>query len=166
MATLFAANFPAATAAPEYRSLFAGKTPSGLRYTMGQAYFSGDDVAYGVSYTTGGVNGPEFFLGKPTDQQAVTLAFVLCCAPGSVRDTLVVVPQPRTGQVLYSPNSSAAFAPAGDGAGEYNDGVVFIDRDPRATSDRLELLDGNGNLDAPTFRGPVGPLLCGLKDCG
>lgn len=163
---LFAANFPAATSAPQYNSLFAGKTASGLRYTMGQAYFRDDDVAYNVSYTTGGVNGPEFFLGKPTGHRPVTLAFLLCCAPGSTRDILVVVPQPRTGQVLYSPNGSAAFAPAGEGAGQYNDGVVFIDRDPRATSDRLELLDGNGNMDAPTFRGPVSPLLCGYKECG
>ena len=164
--SLFAANFPGATASPRYSPLFAGRTAGGLRYTMGQAWFDGDGVAYDVSYATGGSNGPEFFLGKPTDHKVVTLAFVLCCAPGATRDTLVVIPQPRTGQVFYAPDATTALAPAGEGPGENVDGVVFIDRDPRATNDRLELLDGNGDPDAPTFRGPVLPLLCGFKECG
>ena len=162
----FAASFPGATALPRYSALFAGRTDSGLRFTMGQAWFTDDGVAYDVSLTTGGTNGPEFFFGKPTQHEVVTLAFVLCCAPGATKDTLVVIPQPRTGQVSYSPDATTAFAPAGETPGGNVDGVVFIDRDPRATSDRLELLDGNGNLDAPTFRGPVLPLLCGFKECG
>ena len=162
----FAAALPGSGAPPRYRSLFAGRTTGGLRYTMGQAWFSGDDVAYGVSLTTGGASGPEFFLGRPTPAHVVTLAFLLCCAPGATTDTLVVVPQPRTGQVFYAPDGQSAFAPAGEGTGQNVDGVVFINRDPRASTDRLQLLDGNGDLDAPTFTGPVAPLLCGLKECG
>ena len=33
-------------------------------------------------------------------------------------------------------------------------------------ADRLEILDGDGNLDRPLYRGPVAPLLCGDKECG
>lgn len=32
--------------------------------------------------------------------------------------------------------------------------------------DRLEVLDGDGNLGAPLYRGPVAPLLCGAEGCG
>jgi hypothetical protein len=30
----------------------------------------------------------------------------------------------------------------------------------------LEVLDGNGDIDHPLYRGPVTPLLCGLSECG
>ena len=73
-------------------------------------------------------------------------------------------PQPNTGQVLYDDNGTGAFRP--DHRAGPLDGVVLIDRSPRATDDRLQLLDGNGDMDHPTFEGPVAPLLCGLKECG
>ena len=40
----------------------------------------------------------------------------------------------------------------------------MIDRDPKATSDRLEVLDGDGMH--VLYRGPVQPLLCGASGCG
>jgi hypothetical protein len=44
--------------------------------------------------------------------------------------------------------------------------VVLVDRAPGASGDRLRLLDGDGDLDAPTFDGAVADLLCGLHGCG
>ena len=162
----FASAFPSATAEPHYRALFAGRTDGGVRYTMGQLWFSGADVAYDVNFATGGLNGPQFALGKPTDPRAVMLTQVLCCAAGAGKHLLVVVPQPRTGQVRYSPDATTPFAPAGEGPGQNIDGVVLIEREPNATQDRIELLDGNGDLDAPTYRGPLIPGYCGVMTCG
>jgi hypothetical protein len=41
----------------------------------------------------------------------------------------------------------------------YLHGIALVDRARGATADRLELLDGNGNLDAPLYRGPVATFL-------
>ena len=46
------------------------------------------------------------------------------------------------------------------------DGVVQIHRDLQASDDRLQVLDGDGNLDHPLYQGPVVPLLCGYTECG
>jgi hypothetical protein len=162
--TRFAQAFGRTPDKAVYRPLFTGGTDSGVRYTVGQAWFSGEDTAYDVSYATGGTNGPELFLGRATTTAPALLAFVIGGPPGTSTDLLVVVPQPRTGEVLYSPDATAPFAP--QSTGKSFDGVVVIDRSATATDDRLELLDGNGNLDQPTYRGPVGTLLCGLKGCG
>jgi hypothetical protein len=150
--------------AVEYRPLFTGDTDSGVRYTVGQAWFSGDTKAYTVSYATGGTSGPELFLGPATPARPPVLAFLLGNLPGTSVDQLVVVPQPNTGQVLYDDNASGSFRPVT--GQDHLDGVVIVDRAKDATSDRLELLDGNGDTDHPTFRGPVTPLLCGLRECG
>jgi hypothetical protein len=146
-----------------YRDLFVGDTGKGEAFTVGQAWFDGDNVAYDVSYTTRPNDGPVFFLGRATPTDPAVLAFVVPNLAG-MSDLLVVVPQPRTGQVLYSPSATAAYHPI-TGQDRY-DGVVLIDRSTSATDDRLELLDGNGDMDHPTYEGPVAPLLCGLKDCG
>jgi len=74
------------------------------------------------------------------------------------------VPQPRTGQVLYAKDATGAFKPVT--GQDYLNGVVLIDRTAGDTDDRLQLLDGNGNLDKPTFEGPVVSLLCGYSGCG
>ena len=92
------------------------------------------------------------------------LAFVVGSLPGTSVDQLVVIPQPRTGQVLYDKNATGAFSPVT--GQDYLDGVVLIDRSRTATDDRLQVLDGNGDLDNPTYEGPVAPLLCGVRECG
>lgn len=144
--------------------LFAGSTDSGLSYVFGQAWI-GSRPAYTVGLITGGTQGDQFFLGPVTPDAPPVLAFVLCCSPGSTVDTLVVVPQPGTGQVRYDDDDTGAFRPVGAGQDSL-DGVVLIDRDPRAQSDRLQLLDGNGDRNRPIFTGSVFTLLCGLKGCG
>jgi hypothetical protein len=148
-----------------YSPLFVGETASGVHYTMGQAWFEGADNAYSVSYATGGTNGPAFFIGPITPTNPWGLAFLFGNLPGSSTDLLVVVPRPMTGQLSYSPDASSAFQPVANGRSDLN-GIALIDRSKTATNDRLESLDGDGNLDQPLYRGPVTPLLCGLRDCG
>ena len=146
-----------------YRSLFSGSNDGGVRYTFGQAWFEGE-LAHNVGFITGGTNGTEFFYGRVTPQDPAVLAFVVSSSPGSSVDELVVIPQPGTGQVLYSPQSTGAFKPV-TGQGHL-DGVVIIDRSTTPGGDRLQLLDGDGDLNNPTYEGPVLPLLCGNKGCG
>ncbi|HUR15097.1 MAG TPA: hypothetical protein VM097_11465 [Mycobacteriales bacterium] len=151
-------------AAVEYRPLFTGDTDSGVRYTVGQAWFRGDPQAYSVSYATGGTDGPHFFVGPVTPSAPPVLAFLVGNLPGTSVDQLVVVPAPRSGQVSYDADATGAFRPIT--GQDHFDGVVLIDRAKDATADRLEVLNGNGELDNPTYFGPVAALLCGLKECG
>lgn len=147
-----------------YRPLFTADTDGGVRYTFGQAWI-GSGPAYSVGLVTGGDSGPQVFLGPVTPADTRVLAFLLCCEPGTTTDTLVVVPEPGTGQVLYAPTADAEPVPVGAGQ-DFLDGVVLVDRDRRALDDGLTLLDGDGDLSAPTFVGPVSALLCGIKECG
>ncbi len=151
-------------AGASYRALFSGSTDAGVRFTYGQAWIDGQP-AYTVGLATGGTQGDQPFLGPVTPDAPPVLAFLLCCQPGSSVETLLVVPVPGTGQVLYDDDATGGFRPVGEGQ-DYLDGVVLVDRDPRAQRDRLQLLDGNGDLDRPTFEGPVLDLLCALKGCG
>jgi len=148
-----------------YSPLYVGKTDSGVNYTMGQAWFEGADKAYTVSYATGGTNGPEFFLGQVTPTQPWGLAYLIGSIPGRSTDLLVVVPRPMIGEILYAPGSHSAFVAKANGRSDLN-GIAFIDRSRTANDDQLEALDGDGNLDRPLYKGPVAPLLCGLRECG
>ncbi len=163
-----AAAFGAALGHPDrpagLRVLFAGSDDTGRRFLLGQAWdpAASSPVAHTVAYTTGGTGGPEVFLGPPTPAAPPVLATVLCCGTGTTVDTLVVVPQPGTGQVLYASTGSASFRPVGAGQ-DALDGVVLVDRDPRASTDRLRLLDGDGRETATV---DVPALLCGARGCG
>lgn len=145
-----------------FRELFVAGAGQSAPFTVGQAWFVGDQSAYQVSYAIA-PNGPEFFLGPQTMADPAVLAFQVPDAAGTSY-LLAVVPQPQTGQVLYDDNSTGAFRPVT--GQDQRDGVVLIDRSPRATNDRLQLLDGNGDLDHPTFEGSVASLLCGARECG
>lgn len=146
-----------------YSPLFVGDTNSGVHYTMGQAWFSGADKAYSVSYATGGTTGPAFFLGKVTPSDPWGLAFLFGDLPGTTTDLLIVVPRPMIGEISYSPDASSPFQAVANGRSDLN-GIAFIDRAKDATNDRLEALEGDGIH--VLYRGSVTPLLCGLKDCG
>ena len=147
-----------------YRQLFVGDTGKGEAFTVGQAWFADEQQAYSVSYNVPPNGGsPELFLGKPTPTDPAVLAWVVPNLAG-MSDLLIVVPKPGTGQVLYASSDTGAFRPI-TGQDRY-DGVVLIDRQLSDTHDQLELLDGNGDMNRPTFKGPVAPLLCGLKECG
>jgi hypothetical protein len=146
-----------------YSPLFVDQV-DGVSFTTGQAWFAGEDKAYAVSYSVGPDNVPQFFVGPPTPANPWGLAFLIGGFGNTDHDLLVVVPKPGTGQVLYDDNASGAFKPAP--MPSELDGVALIDRDLQASNDRLQTLDGNGDLDHPIFEGPVTPLLCGLKECG
>ncbi len=164
MREAFAPSLQTTAEKVNYKVLFAGDTDGGVRFLVGQIWAPDDREVHSFAYAEGGTNGPEVFLGPLTPLDPPVLAFVLGSQPGSTTDLLVVVPTPRTGQVSYDADATGAFTPIS--GQDYLDGVVLIDRDPRATNDRLEVLDGNGDLDRPNYRGPVAPLLCGAKECG
>jgi hypothetical protein len=159
-----APQLQATDATVELKVLFAGDTDSGVKYVMGQAWKKGSATAYPFSYATGGTNGPAVFIGPANKKSPPALAFLIDSLPGTSVELLVVVPTPRTGLVSYDDNASGSFRPIG--GQDYLDGVVLIDRAIGETDDRMEILDGNGDLDNPTYRGPVAPFLCGLTECG
>lgn len=141
--------------------LFGGDDDAGNAYLLMQAWLEGDD-AYTFGYVTGPGRAPEPVLAPKTDPDQRALALLVAAAPGQTRDTLVVVPRPGTGQVLYG-ETGPGYRPVGQGQ-DYLDGVVLIGRQPGAEGDRLQLLDGDGG--EPFFEGAVSSLLCGLKGCG
>ena len=148
--------------------LFAGHDGHGVRYLMGQVWLRGGVQAYGFSYTVSAAGRPAVFLGPATSAKAELLAFDIGLPQSPGSSLLVVVPSPRTTQVLYDTDGVGALklvsGTSADG------GVVLIPRtsvDPVTESDRLQLLTGNGDpATDTTFQGPVLPLLCGRKGCG
>lgn len=150
-----------------YRALYAGDTDGGLRFTYGQAWFTGSQDAFGVGLTNGtGAPQPEFFLGPATDPSAAVLAYNISGQPASDEQVLVVIPEPRTTQVSYDSNAAGAFSPATPVPG--GDGVYLIDRTLAGTSgsDRLQVLTGKGNQATDvSYQGPVVDLLCGYTSC-
>lgn len=147
----------------EYQVLLNGDNDPGQRYTVLQAWVRGELAQVAAWIETPGRD-PELQLRPPTDPGAPVAAVLLTEIPGRTTDELVVLPQPRTGQVLYAPTGAGEPQPVSAAPGL--DGVVLIDRAPGADADRLVLLDGDGDLDAPTFDGRVPDLLCGERGCG
>jgi hypothetical protein len=146
-----------------FRALFH-TTHHGLTVTVGQAWKDGE-LAYDVGYTTGGANGVELFIGQQTAMQTPVVALAAAGTAGSTTDLLVLVPRPGTGQVLYSPDATTAFAPVASGRSDI-DAIGLVERDRKALQDRVEILDGDGNLDKPLYKGAVALLLCARKECG
>jgi len=159
-----APNLGATADEVQLKILFSGDTDSGVRFLMGQAWKNGADTAHPFSYSEGQSGGPRTFIGPANKATPPALAFVLDSLPGTVGELLVVIPTPRTGQVSYDDDATGSFRPIS--GQDHFDGVVLIDRRSGETDDRIEILDGNGDLDNPTYRGPVQPFLCGLKECG
>ncbi|MCW2776944.1 MAG: hypothetical protein JWN17_669 [Frankiales bacterium] len=136
----------------------------GPGYLLGQFWLTGDRQAdtFGV---VGGVDDLEVQTRPRAGAATAALALHLTAPGGSRGGTLVVVPRPGTGQVLYSPDAGAAFAAAGSDDPAL-DGVVVLGRPDsaeRAGTDRVRLLDGDGRTTATldVFR-----LLCGSTSCG
>jgi hypothetical protein len=147
-----------------YLSLFDGVS-RGVRYTIGQAYYDGDRRAHTFGYTTGGTSGPQAFLGPETPMDTELVALLVDSIPGSSTDLLVLVPRPGTGQLSYAPDASSKLMPVASGRSDLN-GIGLVDRSQTATNDRIEQLDGDGNIDRPIYRGPLAPFLCAAKACG
>jgi len=139
-----------------YRPLFTGDTDSGVRFTLGQAWFEGDKAATTVLYSVSGSERGVLRQYRPSEDPTV-VAGLLTDLPGTSVDLLVVVPTPGTGQVSYDDDATGSFRPVT--GQDHLDGVVLVDRAKGATDDRLEVLDGDGDLDRPLYRGPVADLL-------
>ena len=71
-------------------------------------------------------------------------------------EVLVVVPEPRTGQVLYAPDAGSEPVAVAD---QGTEAAVLVERAPDAVDDRLLVLDGDGDPDRPIYRGTVAELL-------
>ena len=69
---------------------------------------------------------------------------------------LMVVPEPRAGQVLSSPDRVGEPVAVPD---QGTEAAVLIERPAGATGDRLLVLDGNGDPERPVVRGTVEELL-------
>jgi hypothetical protein len=164
MAQAFAPELGGDRANVLYQVVFASHKGS-VSYLGGQIWRRGDSLAHTFAYAEGGTNGAQVFYGKVTPTNADLVAFVIDSIPGSGTDLLVLVPRPGTGQLSYSPDATTAFSPIANGRSDLN-GVGLVERSTTAANDRVEQLDGDGNLDNPIYRGPIAPFLSGDKECG
>jgi hypothetical protein len=146
-----------------YTPLFT-YTRGSIPYTVGQAWMTGDPVAHTFGYALF-PSGSEVLFGVVTPKDSAVIAFQIGNLPGEGTDLLVLVPRPGTGQVSYSPDTTTAFAPVASGRSDL-DAIGLVDRSRKASNDRVQVLDGDGNIDAPLYEGPVQPLLCAAKECG
>ena len=139
--------------------LFGGEDEAGSEFVLVQTWLEGDD-AYTFGYSTGPGREPQSMLRGKTEPDAPVLALLVPAVTGQGTDTLVVVPRPGTGRVLYG-EAASEYRPVGEGQ-DGRDGVVLIERAPGTKGDVLRLLDGDGST---TFDGEVVNLLCRLDGC-
>jgi hypothetical protein len=135
------------------RPLF-GTERGGRSYGVAQVWFGGDAQLYAwvTDLADGGTTGG---LLPPTDPGPAALAFEWGSSDGR-DDVVVVVPEPRSGQVLYAPDADSEPVAVPD---QGTEAAVVVDRAPGAVGDRLLVLDGDGDLDRPVYRGTVEELL-------
>jgi hypothetical protein len=117
----------------------------------------------GMAQTFGFVSTGEPFLGPAIGPRPDVLAYLASGAPGTGTDVLVILPRLGAGTFSYAKSSTAPYQEVGNARSDLQN-VAVIDRDPKATSDRLKVLDGDGMK--VLYDGPVQPLLCGESGCG
>lgn len=139
--------------------LYGGVDAAGTQYLVAQAWISGDQAADTVGYLKHADGTVELQLKARVATGTPLVVLDVTDSPATAAETLVVVPQPTTGQVLYATGPTAKFAPAKAD----QDGVYVMARDPKAQGDRLQVLDGDGRQ---TFEGTVAGQLCGVTSCG
>lgn len=139
--------------------LYGGADAAGTQYLLAQAWISGDRAASTVGYLRHADGTYELQLKTQVAANAALVVLDVTDSPATATETLVVVPQPTTGQVLYASGPSTKFTPAASD----QDGVFTIARDPMAQGDRLQVLDGDGRQ---TYVGTVASQLCGITSCG
>lgn len=144
-------------AAVGHRVLWGGKDAAGRGLVFLEAW------AGGPAQTFGFVDGGEVFLGPVLATNPPLLAYDVSGTPGSSTETLVLLPRPGAGPFSYAASSTAPYRPVGNARSDLGN-VAVIDRDPRATSDRVKVLDGDAMQ--VLYDGPVQPLLCGTSGCG
>jgi hypothetical protein len=138
--------------------LWGGTDKSGRQLVFMEAW-----VAGGEAQTFGFVSTGEPFLGPVIGRNPDVLAYLASGAPGTNTDVLVLLPRLGAGPFSYASSASAPYREVGNARSDL-DNFAVIDRDPKATSDRLKVLDGDGMK--VLYDGPVQPLLCGASGCG
>ena len=139
--------------------LYAGSTSDGSHYVFFQAWTPGQKArTAGYEIDPQGAGTP--FYGPLIGAEPPLLAFDAAGVQG--KELLILLPRPGVGRVRYAPSSSAPFQDVASGRSSIND-VALIDRDPKASSDRVEVHDGD---DSILLTAPVMTLLCGASGCG
>lgn len=164
LVTQAATAFAQAAAVPEpdvqTRVLYAGRTADGRDYVLLQAWAKGSPARL-AGFESDGHGGGIPFYGPVIGKEPPLIAYVVTGTQG--RDLLVLLPRPGIGPIRYAASATAPLREVASGRSDLNP-VGLVDRDAKATSDRLEVLDGDGML--VLYRGPVMPLLCGASGCG
>lgn len=152
-------------AQPEAKVLFAGTTADGTRYLLAQMWLPGAKLADTVGYLIRKDGSAEPQLKARVANGTAAVVMVLSDPNATpVKETLVVVPQPTTGQVEYAADGRT-FKPFSN-PGKAYDGVTVIPRGGQAIrdmKDRLRLWNGDGKV---VFVDVVFTLLCGQTSCG
>jgi hypothetical protein len=138
--------------------LWGGTDKSGRNLVFMEAW-----VAGGTAQTFGFVSTGEPFLGPVIGKSPDVLAYLASGAPGTGTDVLVVLPRLGAGPFSYAVSATAPYRQVGNARSDLEN-VAVIYRDPKATSDRLKVLDGDGMK--VLYDGAVQPLLCGASSCG
>lgn len=157
--TAYAQSRQQPAAVVQTKVLYAGVDTAGTQYLLAQAWISGDQAASTVGYLKHVDGTVELQLKAQTAADAVLVVLDVTDSPATAAETLVVVPQPTTGQVMYASGPTGKFVPAPAD----QEGVFTVSRDPRAQGDRLQVLDGDG---VQTYEGTVASELCGVSGCG
>ncbi|MCU1589735.1 MAG: hypothetical protein JWP11_991 [Frankiales bacterium] len=138
--------------------LWGGTDKSGRNLVFMEAWTAG-----GTAQTFGFVSTGEPFLGPVIGKSPDVLAYLASGAPGTGTDVLVLLPRLGAGPFSYATSATAPYREVGNARSDLGN-VAVIDRDPKATSDRLKVLDGDGMK--VLYDGAVQPLLCGASGCG
>jgi hypothetical protein len=120
-------------------------------------------VGTGLAQTFGFVSTGEPFLGPVLGKDPSLLAYVASGPQGSGRDVLVLLPRPGAGPFSYASSVSAPYTTVGNARSDLQN-VAVLDRDQRATDDRVKVLDGDGMH--VLYQGALQPFLCGASGCG
>jgi hypothetical protein len=129
------------------RLLYAGQRGDRV-YVLLQGWYGGDARTFGWSVDTVDGTTEQVLQGFTAPEPAVLAALF--------DEVLLVVPEPRAGQVLYAPEATAEPQPVPD---QGTEAAVLIDRPDGTTTDSLLVLDGNGDPERPIYRGTVEQLL-------
>ncbi|MDT7537786.1 MAG: hypothetical protein QOI82_1371 [Actinomycetota bacterium] len=138
--------------------LWGGTDKGGRNLVFMEAWVAGDSAQ-----TFGFVSTGEPFLGPVLGKSPDVLAYLASGAPGTGSDVLVILPRLGAGPFSYAASASAPYREVGNARSDMAN-VAVIDRDPKASSDKLKVLDGDGMK--VLYDGPVQPLLCGASGCG
>lgn len=138
-------NSESSSLAPLYGEVYE---PSGQTVIVFVATDAQGDSWWGVAEST--ESGPEFLLDQPLQDGTTALPAAL---PGDEVARLLVVASPQVGQIEYAPDG-VSFQPMSPTVSD-EPGVAVTPLEGDPASDRIRVLDGDGDLDDPVFEGPA-----------